>query len=200
MDWDALRSVYGWSGIQYQAWVRGTLYVCRGDARGEEEEAAPAPAGGLTVTMDITGAGEFWIDGKKQYFGGDFYGYRRAPAVVRLAPGKCRHTVDVRVTHDIRAFGGTMPPVLGVGVEVTFAKGIIVAVSEQVVVADIVEGVLVAEWASVPLRNEGVEGIEVVAIRGKDVSARIHANNIYISSVQRMFSCCSFFKEIHHGP
>ena len=188
VDWGALRSVYGWSGIQYQAWVRGILHVCRRDA------AEPAPAlarGGLTVTVDITGAGEFWIDGEKQYFGGDFYGFRRAPAVVRLPHGKCRHTVDVRVTHDIRAFGGGMPPVPGVGVEVKLAKEAVVAVSERVIVADVVEGVLVAQWASVPVRNEGVGWVEVVAIWGKDVSARIS-----------LFSCCmlTFLKEIHHCP
>ena len=154
VDWDNLRSTYGWAGIQFQAWSRGYLEVCSEDTRD------------TTVALYINNVGEFWID-EKQYFGGDFYGYRRAPVVVRLSPG--RHRVDVRVTHDIRNFGGGMPPVLSFSTEAKKAAGGLVAVPEHAVVADVVDGKIVGEWASVPLRNEGHNWIEIDEVNGDNV-------------------------------
>ncbi|KAF8544465.1 hypothetical protein BDD12DRAFT_872710 [Trichophaea hybrida] len=156
VDWNTLRSVYGWSGIQYQAWARGSLEIC-----GTVETA---------VVVYINNVGEFWID-NVQYFGGDFYGYRRAPVVVKLKPG--RHKVDVRVTHDIRNFGGGMPPVLSFTIEAHGSKEGLVAVPENAVVPDVVEGKLVGEWVSVPLRNEAAEWVKVVGVEGKDSFTKI---------------------------
>lgn len=155
VDWDGLRSIYGWSGIQFQAWARGSLDVCRDTDAGNDQ---------TTVVLYVWNIGEFWVD-DKQYFGGDFYGYRRAPVVLQLAPGK--HKLDVRVAHDIRNFGGGMPSKVTFGVEVEVSPGGLVAVPEGAVVSDLVDGGIVGEWASIPLRNDAkgrIEILEVVAI------------------------------------
>jgi len=150
-NWDILRSTYGWSGIQFQAWARGAIELC------EEEN----------VVVYVVGANEFWID-DRQYFGGDMYGYKRAPLVVNL--GRGNHKIDIRVTHDIRAFGGGMPPGVGVEVDVRIASGGLVAVEEEAMVPDLVAGRLAGKWVSLPVRNEETEGwIEVLEVSGGDV-------------------------------
>lgn len=158
MDWDSIRSVYGWSGTQFQAWARGSLDVCVGPGAGDD------PA---SVVLYVRNVGELWID-DKQYFGGDFYGYRRAPVILQLAPGN--HKFDVRVTHDIRNFGGTMPPRISFEVDARISPGGLVAVSEGAVVSDLVEGKIVGKWASVPLRNDVGSWIEVLEVITPDVS------------------------------
>src|SRR5947207_4789341 len=71
VDWDILRSAYGWAGLQFQAWVRGKL-----------ELSSPAEdANQVPIVLYIKNAGEIWIDGT-QYFGGDVYGYERAPIIL----------------------------------------------------------------------------------------------------------------------
>lgn len=122
--------------------------------------------GDSTVALYVWNVGEFWID-DTQYFGGDFYGYKRAPVVVRLSPGK--HRFDVRVTHDIRSFGGAMPPILRIEIEARVASGSLIAIPEGAVVSDLVAGRLVGKWASVPLRNEGERWIEILEVSAIDV-------------------------------
>lgn len=96
------------------------------------------------------------------------YAYKRAPLVVKLGRGK--HKIDIRVTHDIRAFGGGMPPSVEVQVDVRIAKGGLVAVEEEIVVSDLVAGRLAGKWVSLPVRNEETEGwIEVLEVSGGDV-------------------------------
>lgn len=150
VSWDALRSVYGWTALQFQAWARGELVLC--------SEA--------TVALYISGAAaEFSIAGTK-HVGGDYYEFRRAPLVVTLPAG--RHAIDVRVAHDIRAFGGV--DTVKFKVEAVAVKGG-VSLGEGVVVPDAVGGRLVSEWVSVPVRNDDANWIRVVGVRGKSVSA-----------------------------
>lgn len=157
VDWDNLRSIYGWSGIQFQAWARGSLDVrANVDARSDQ----------TTISLHVWNVGEFWID-DIQYFGGDFYGYRRAPVVLQLAPGK--HKFDVRVTHDIRNFGGGMPPRIAFEVEARVSPGGLIIVPEGAVVSDLVEGRIAGKWASVPMRNDLRNWIEVLEIVSADV-------------------------------
>lgn len=157
VDWDNLRSIYGWSGIQFQAWARGSL-----DVRANPDERSDQ----ITIALYVWSVGEFWID-DIQYFGGDFYGYRRAPVVLQLAPG--RHKFDVRVTHDIRNFGGGMPPMVAFEVEARVSPGGLIVVPEGVVVSDLVEGRIAGKWVSVPLRNDAGSWIEVLEIISADV-------------------------------
>ena len=63
VDWTLLRSVYGWSACQYQAWARGKLFV------GTKTDQ--------TVILYTDRVIEFWVD-QKPYFGGDLYAFRNA--------------------------------------------------------------------------------------------------------------------------
>lgn len=157
VDWGNLRSIYGWSGIQFQAWARGSLDV-RADAHARHDQT--------TISLHVWNVGEFWVD-NTQYFGGDFYGYRRAPVVLQLAPG--RHKFDVRVTHDIRNFGGGMPPRIVFEVEARVSLGGLIVVPEGAVVSDLVEGRIAGKWASVPLRNDAGNWIKLLEILSADV-------------------------------
>lgn len=159
-DWDSLRSVYGWSGTQFQAWARGSLDIC--DDTGNESK--------VTVILHVSNVGEFWVD-NEHYFGGDFYGYHRAPIVLHLAPGK--HKLDVRVTHDIRNFGGMMPPRISFEVYASATTGMLVAIPDSIVVSDLVEGKLVGELASIPLRNDARSWIEILEVAGNDNATEI---------------------------
>lgn len=167
VDWDGLRSIYGWSAIQFQAWARGSLDVCAD---------ADAESGQTTIILHVWNIGEFWID-DTQYFGGDFYGYRRAPVVLQLAPGK--HKFDVRVTHDIRNFGGGMPPKVAFEIEARVSPGGLVAVPEGAVVSDLVEGKIIGKWASIPLRNDAENWIEVLGVVA-NVCKPLANNRVYI--------------------
>jgi hypothetical protein len=157
VDWGSIRSVYGWSGIQFQAWARGSLDICDDAETGSKL---------ITVVLHVSNVGEFWVD-DAHYFGGDFYGYHRAPIVLHLAPGK--HRLDVRVTHDIRNFGGMMPPRISFEVHASVSPGILVAIPESTIVSDLVEGKLVGELASIPLRNDARKWIEILELSGNDV-------------------------------
>lgn len=156
IDWNGVKESYGWAGLQFQAWARGTIEVV-----GTENKR---------VVIYVAGAAsEFWVDSQKQFFGGDFYGFRRAPVVITLGPGL--HSIDVRVSHDIRAFGGAVPPEVEFGVDVQEAcpEGLVVEI-EKALVSDVVDGKLVGQWASVPVRNECVNWIEILGVEGGDVS------------------------------
>lgn len=156
VDWKTLSAVYGWAGLQFQAWARGELYICGSQL--------------VTVEVHVQSVGEFWIDGT-QYFGGDFYSYRRTPVVVLLPPGV--HKIDVRVTHDIRLFGASLPPIVPFTVEAIVAKSDIVVMSDKAVLSDIVDGTLVGKLISIPVRNNGNGWVEIVGVLGINVSASI---------------------------
>ncbi|KAL0637617.1 hypothetical protein Q9L58_003341 [Maublancomyces gigas] len=168
VDWDNLRSIYGWSGIQFQAWARGSLDVCA-DVHAQSDQT--------TIILHVWNVGEFWVD-DTQYFGGDFYGYRRAPVVLRLAPGK--HKFDVRVTHDIRNFGGGMPPRIAFEVEAKVSPGGLIVVPEGAVMSDLVEGRIVGKWVSVPLRNDAVNWIEVLEVVSVDNTTQLSFAQDYL--------------------
>ena len=122
------------------------------------------------IVLSVYGAAaEFWIDGQ-QFTGSDFYEFRRAPVVVTLAPGN--HDIDVRVAHDVRAFGGVSEIGFGIVVELASENQVVVEV-EKTLVADVLESRLVSEWASFPVRNESARWIEVLGVEGIDVSTSI---------------------------
>ncbi|KAF8468375.1 hypothetical protein BDZ91DRAFT_695632 [Kalaharituber pfeilii] len=173
VDWDFLRSIYGWSGTQFQAWARGSLLVCPGPS--QRKSKAVGSDIRVPVNLHISPVLEYFLD-KKPYYGGDMYGYRRAPAVPHLTPG-VNYTLDIRITHDIRAFGGGMPPALEVFVEISMGEdGMgLVAEPKKAVVPDIVMGMIAGEgWASLPVRNERfkdwIEILKVASVRsGTDI-------------------------------
>lgn len=82
---------FGWSIEQFQAWARGILIVNKP----------------TKVFMQISGVSEFYINGDKRYHG-DCYNYNTTSHLVHFEKGK--HTIDVRLVHDVRVFGGGRTP------------------------------------------------------------------------------------------
>lgn len=158
VDWDFMRSIYGWAAIQYQAWARGNLIVDAGSSE--------------TVVLYSDNVLEFWVDGRL-HFGGDFYGYRIAPLVLHLEPGL--HKVDVRLVRDVRAMGAVGEPILCVRMEAQKANGGLVVVGDPLL-PDMVDGKLASHVGSVTIRSEENEWIEVWDIQSVDVSMEKFSN------------------------
>lgn len=170
VDWDFMRSIYGWAAIQYQAWARGNLFV-----------NADSPQTLLLYSDNVL---EFWVD-DQLHFGGDFYGYRIAPLVLHLEPG-C-HKVDVRLVRDVRAMGGIGEPSLCVRMEAQKANGGVVVVGD-LLLPDLVDGKLASHVGSVTIRSEENEWIEVWDIQSIDVSIEGFSNSwLSLNSSQSVF-------------
>ena len=151
VDWALLQQVYGWAALQWQGWARGEIIV-------QSDEPA-------TLALHSENIIEFWLDGK-QYFGGDFYGYGRAPAVLRLDPGV--HRIDVRLVRDVRSMGGiTDNPTVDVKLELQASQENLQQ-SGEVLIADRIEeaaGLLASNLGSVVLRNNLRDYIWIEGIR-----------------------------------
>lgn len=170
VDWDFMRSIYGWAAIQYQAWARGNLFV-----------DADSPQTLLLYSDNVL---EFWVD-DQLHFGGDFYGYRIAPLVLHLEPGY--HKVDVRLVRDVRAMGGIGEPSLCVRMEAQKANGGVVVVGD-LLLPDLVDGKLASHVGSVTIRSEENEWIEVWDIQSIDVSIEGFSNSwLSLNSSQSVF-------------
>ena len=146
VDWNRLRSVYGWAALQYQGWARGEFTI-----------AADEPQ---IVVWHIDQILEFFIDGQ-HYFGGDFYAYRRAPLVLRLIPG--RHRIDLRLIREVRAMGGVGDPKISIDIEAKVSDGGL-AVQGTPLLPDVVEGKLVSSLGSFIVRNDEQEWIDVLSL------------------------------------
>lgn len=138
VDWASLQSVYGWAALQYQAWARGSLVL---------EASEPHK-----IALHTDRVLEFWVDGMN-YFGGDFYSYRRAPLVLNLQPGT--HKFDVRVIRDLRLMGGIGEPKASIYLKAGASKDGLVIVRENLLIPEIVDNMLASSYASIPVRNEG---------------------------------------------
>jgi hypothetical protein len=144
VDWQGLRDIYGWSALQFAAWARGEIAGC----------------GGRRVRVWVEGAAvEVWV-GERQFFGGDWAGYRRAPILVELEE---RTDVSVRVAGDVRAFGNRTEG-MGFSLVVEEVVGGLVVDAEKMVVADVVEGRWGGGWVGVGVRNEDETWVTVVGV------------------------------------
>jgi predicted esterase len=150
IDWRLLQEVYGWAALQWQGWARGEIIVQRDD-----------PA---VVRLRLTNVLEYWID-DLQYFGGDLYGFHRAPAILHLEPGI--HKFDIRLVRDVRAMGGiTNNPSIDFKIEMSDLRGDLLTGSE-IMIADRLgdeAGLLASEIASVVLQNAVHEEIWIERI------------------------------------
>ncbi|EQL33940.1 hypothetical protein, variant [Blastomyces dermatitidis ATCC 26199] len=172
VDWELLRSFYGWAGLQYQAWARGHFNVTTRTVAGGYTSSS-------TVAVYTDGLLEVWIDGEP-FFGGDFYAYRRAPVTLKLAAGS--HVVDLRLVRDVRALGGVGEPRIRAAVEVQLIQPSLAGDGTgsddndevvlglkldagSVLVADVVEGKLASPFASVIVRNEHDGWAEITDIK-----------------------------------
>lgn len=175
VNWGMLEKTFGWSALQFQAWIRGTVEVHSEGRYG----------------VWIGNAVEFYLDGIFYDVGNlydpDILLYNRGGLFLHLSSGQ--HILEIRVVNDIRAFGGQIPP--KVDVHLALRK-----VTEDLVLADhrshggwIVptvieplskhsskhEGCLTGEWASFALRNEGRKWIVIVGLRVDEVSQFLKA-------------------------
>lgn len=153
VDWDFLKTIYGWAAVQYQAWARGELVV--GGKKTQD------------VILHTDAILELWVD-DVHYFGGDYYTFRNAPLVLHLAPGS--HKIDLRLVRDVRAFGGILEPTIDVVVGVQQASGRLELAKPGILLADVVDNRLASPWGSVSLQNTGEHDIEVLGISSENVS------------------------------
>ncbi|MCJ1477293.1 hypothetical protein MMC13_005964 [Lambiella insularis] len=153
IDWTFLQSIYGWAAFQFQAWTRGTILI----------EATETQ----TVVLYLDNVLEFYID-REPFFGGDLYAYRRAPLVLKLSPG--HHTIDVRLTRDVRAMGGVGIPKLQIKirVELSTSLGSLAVMRDKVVLPDMVGNRLVSRLGSIPIRNDNEEWIEILGLESPE--------------------------------
>jgi len=144
VDWSFLQQIYGWAALQWQAWARGEIIV-------QTESAVTLAFGAIAVL-------EYYIDGE-HYFGGDRYGFSRAPAVIRMSPGK--HTIDVRLIRDVRSMGGVGAPTLDFTLELTLSREDLKQGSPVLIADKFGDGTspLASSYGSVTVRNNAEEPI-----------------------------------------
>lgn len=145
IGWAFLQQVYGWSALQRQDWARGEIIVQ------PDPQQKPTKK---TLAFHARGVLEYWID-ETHYWGGDFYGYGRAPLVLHLNPGV--HRIDIRLVRDVRAHGGiTDVPSIDVKLELENARPGL-SQGSDVLLADVLNdetGPLASPYMSVILRND----------------------------------------------
>ncbi|KKZ60834.1 hypothetical protein EMCG_04482 [[Emmonsia] crescens] len=177
VDWELIRSFYGWAGLQYQAWARGSITLAAGVGGVDSGTTTTT----TTVALFTDGLLEVWVDGES-YFGGDFYTYRRAPVVLKLAPGS--HVIDLRLVRDVRAFGGVGSPKIQAVVEVQRrppswsgdddGDEVVVGLeldAGSVLVAEVVNRKLASPLASAIVRNDHDAWAEVTGIQLVDAQS-----------------------------
>ncbi|EME86316.1 uncharacterized protein MYCFIDRAFT_186587 [Pseudocercospora fijiensis CIRAD86] len=150
VDWEALRNAYGWAAYQWQAWIRGEIYV-----QSNKTEI---------YTLSAPQLLEWWID-HVHYFGGDFYDYSRASPVLRLTPGI--HRIDVRIVRDVRAFGGVERPAMNITLRLDYSYAGLKHVG-KVLISDTINSPsgqgLASPFGSALLRNDGDEEVTISAV------------------------------------
>ena len=151
VDWALLQQVYGWAALQWQGWARGEIVV--------------QSEGPVTLALHSMNILELWVD-DGQHFGGDFYGFGRAPVVLYLNSGA--HRLDVRLVRDVRSMGGiTKNPTVDVKLELQASHGDLQQ-SGEVLISDRIEesaGLLAGNLGSVVLRNNRREDIWIESVR-----------------------------------
>lgn len=159
IDWTSLQQVYGWAALQWQGWIRGQIII-----RGESTR---------TLTFNAKQALEFWID-DEHYFGGDVYGFGRAPVTLHLVPGT--HRVDVRLFRDVRAAGGSGEPSMDLTLDLDESSEVLQPLQSDdglyatVIVADVYgddTGRLNSPVASATVRNDAQKDVYVIRAEGE---------------------------------
>ncbi|KAF7195636.1 putative secreted protein [Pseudocercospora fuligena] len=150
VDWESLRNVYGWAAYQWQAWIRGEIYV-----QSNKTEI---------YTLSAPQVLEWWIDAI-HYFGGDFYDYSRAPPLLHLTPGI--HRIDIRIVRDVRAFGGIEKPSMNISLRLDYSYTGLKHVG-QVLISDTINSAsgqgLASPFGSALIRNDGDGEVIISAV------------------------------------
>ena len=152
VDWTLQQSVYGWPALQYQAFARGVINV--------------AGHSSCTIALYTDNVLEFAVN-DKPFFGGDLYGFRRAPLVLELAPGG--NKIDLRLIRDVRLMGGEGSPSICVRLSAQLCTAVLNVVKNSLVLPDVVNGRLTSPYASVTLCNETEGWVDIVATQCREV-------------------------------
>ncbi|KAK1141997.1 hypothetical protein N8T08_008320 [Aspergillus melleus] len=152
IDWGHLSLVYGWPGLQYQAWARGRLKLNK-----ETNQ---------NVAIFIEGILEFSINGQR-HFGGDVYGYHKAPIILSLPPGDS--VLELRLVRDVRAMGGIGEPTIEVTMEADIRHDHLTVDEHSLILPELTDGMLGSSWASVNVQNNVPDPIEILSIESSDV-------------------------------
>ncbi|GAB7340785.1 hypothetical protein MBLNU457_7157t1 [Dothideomycetes sp. NU457] len=147
-DYEQMTYVYGWTSLQYQAWIRGNLTVTAAEIQ--------------TIILYIDQVLELYVDGE-HHFGGDVYNFRRAPLVLRLDPGP--HQLDLRLVRDVRAMSGVGSPTIEVAVRAEITTPGLSA--HNVLMPDCLteRNDFASSYGSVMVRNDHQQDLEIVALR-----------------------------------
>jgi predicted esterase len=111
------------------------------------------------------------------FFGGDFYGFNRAPIILDILPGD--NSIDVRLIRDVRANGGQIPPLIEASLQVILVERRVGIVENSMIVPDTVEGIFVSSPASVTLMNSDDRDITVklISVEGEQISQTTYSNS-----------------------
>lgn len=152
VDWKFQQSVYGWAALQYQAHARGFI-----DVTGHSSQK---------VAFYAEHVLELAVN-DRPIFGGDIYGFRRAPMILDLAPGK--NKIDLRLIRDVRAMGGIGSPSVFVRLSFERCDTVLNVVEKSTILPDVINGKLTSPYASVILCNAAEDYINLVAVQSHNV-------------------------------
>ncbi len=152
VDWMFQQSVYGWAALQYQAYARGFV-----DVIGHSSHK---------VAFYAEHVLELAVN-DSPIFGGDIYGFRRAPMILDLAPGK--NKIDLRLIRDVRAMGGVGSPSVFVRLSLGRCDTILNAVEKSMILPDVINGKLTSPYASIILCNAAEGWVNIVAVQSHNV-------------------------------
>lgn len=144
IDWNFLQQVYGWTIVQYQAWIRGIVIN-----RSSHEQLTA-----LTLNQVL----EYWVN-NDHYFGGDFLGLERAPQLVRLQPGE--NVIEIRLIRDVRSMGGIGHTHINPSLKIAPAHEGLSIVENSLVAPEIFDGRLASPYVGVTLHNTHDVAVEI---------------------------------------
>lgn len=147
IDWDFAQKIYGWSALQYQAWLKGGIWNHGGTSR--------------RVSIYPEGILELWLN-NKHVFGGDFYSFGHAPIVFELAPGF--NVVNVRLIRDVRSMGGSSSPTARVRLRAQAVTADLDLVHDSMLLPDVIAGRFVGRYGSVIVRNQATAWISIRSV------------------------------------
>ncbi|KAG9062426.1 hypothetical protein KI688_005341 [Linnemannia hyalina] len=174
IEWEFNQLFLGWGFNQFQAWARTTIIVPN-IKLGEGDTSSD---GLVSITIQLENVGDFYVDDER--LSGDWYGYGLTRHTLRLQPGS-KHTLSVRVVHEVRIFGGVIlppPSKFKCEVRLPFPYGhegsrgsyqpmaqVVKEGTGGIIVMDAVDGVLAGEYISVALRNVGGQSVVVKSVK-----------------------------------
>ncbi|KAH7044264.1 hypothetical protein BKA57DRAFT_469111 [Linnemannia elongata] len=174
IKWEFNQLFLGWGFNQFQAWARTTIIV----PNVKHGEGDGSSDGLVSITIQLENVGDFYVDDER--LSGDWYGYGLTRHTLRLQPGS-KHTLSVRVVHEVRIFGGVIlppPSKFKCELRLPFPYGhegphgsyrpmtqVVKEGTGGVIVMDAVDGVLAGEYISVALRNVGGQSVVVKSVK-----------------------------------